>query len=303
MHARLCAARIRLAARAISRSGKYARAPFYMIHQMTTNLSDHIRIILVEPENPINVGNVMRAIKNMGFSQLYLVHPAEMDLQKTQISAHRSTDILENIHICDTLDEALAGVHESYGFSARMRSETWASLDMESAVGRAIAISQRDQQVAYVFGRERTGLTNDELMRCTCRVHIETSTYSSLNLAQAVLLAVYATFRQSKAPANAQQTVAKIDNHLPTSAPATMDAQKRLIDRIESMLVDISYFKSQAPGSAMHRIQNILMRAELHDDEIQLLMGICAEVTNYARLIERGIRPPKIKADGSIREN
>ena len=264
---------------------------------------DRIRIILVEPENPINVGNVMRAMKNMGFSALTLVHPAEMDLQKTQISAHRTADLLENIRICDTLDEALAGVHESYGFSARVRSETWATLDMESAVGRAIAVTKNEQNVAYVFGRERTGLTNDELLRCTCRVHIETSSYSSLNLAQAVLLAVYATFRQGK---NSDETAAspvvtRIDNHLPTSVPATMDAQRRLISRIESMLVDISYFKSQAPNSAMHRIQNILMRAELHDDEIQLLMGICAEVTNYARLIERGIRPPKIQSDGTIK--
>lgn len=264
---------------------------------------ERIRIVLVEPENPINVGTVMRAMKNMGFSELYLVHPAEMDMQKTQISAHRTDDLLQNIHTCDTLDEALTGVHESYGFSARTRSETWATLDMESAVGRAISITRNDQNVAYVFGRERTGLTNDELLRCTCRVHIETSSYSSLNLAQAVLLAVYATFRQSKSAGNSpvSRPVVQIDNHLPTSVPATIDAQRRLIERIESMLVDISYFKSQAPNSAMHRIQNILMRADLHDDEIQLLMGICAEVSNYARLIERGIRPPKIQANGKLK--
>ena len=149
--------------------------------------------MLVEPENPINVGTVIRAMKNMGFRHLYLVHPVEMDLQMTQISAHHSLDMLESIVIVDTLAEALVGIKESYGFSARQRSQTWASLDMESAVGRAYEIAKSGQEVAYVFGRERTGLTNEELNACSCRVHIETTEYSSLNLAQAVLLALYST--------------------------------------------------------------------------------------------------------------
>ena len=75
------------------------------------NLLDSFKVVLVEPQNPINVGTVIRAMKNMGLKHLTLVHPAEMDLQKTQISAHRTEDLLQNIQICDSLDEALQGIH------------------------------------------------------------------------------------------------------------------------------------------------------------------------------------------------
>ena len=89
---------------------------------MSYSLLDQFVVVLVEPQNPINVGNVMRAMKNMGLSHLYLVNPAPMDLSRTQISAHRTQDYLENLKIFPTLDEALEGMHQSYGFSARERS-------------------------------------------------------------------------------------------------------------------------------------------------------------------------------------
>ena len=257
---------------------------------------DQYRIVLVEPEKPINVGTVMRAMKNMGFHNLYLVNPVEMDLQQTQISAHHSEDMLSRIVIVKTLEEALDGIRESYGFSARQRSKTWASLDLASATSRSIQLVKSEQKVAYVFGRERTGLTNEELDACHCRVHIETADYASLNLAQAVLLAMYEATRQLRT--NDVQSPAELpalDSHAPNTLPATCDDISRLMSRIENMLVEIGFFKSQDPNSALRRLKNIVQRADLHDDEVRLLLGVCAEVTNYAQLIERGIRPDKIR--------
>ena len=267
------------------------------------NCLDECRIVLVEPENPINVGTVIRAMKNMGFKHLYLVNPVEMDLMQTQISAHHSLDMLDSVVVVKSLDEALAGVKESYGFSARRRSQTWASLDMESAVVRALGIAQTGQNVAYVFGRERTGLTNEELNACSCRVHIETTEYSSLNLAQAVLLAVYSTSRLLKKtgdnPAN-PEILHGLDNYAPNTVPATYEEIHRLMQNISEMLVNIGFFKSEAPTSALRRIKNIVERAELHDDEVRLLLGICAEVSNYARLLARGIEPSKKRPKGCL---
>ncbi len=265
---------------------------------------DSFKIVLVEPQNPINVGTVIRAMKNMGLRRLVLVHPAEMDLEKTQISAHHTEDMLANIEVFDTLDEALTDVHESFGFSARKRTQTWASLEMESAVARSLQLADSGQKIAFVFGREQTGLTNEELCRCSCQVHIETSDYSSLNLAQAVLLAAYSLLRQSHTSAEeiSHQAAQKLENHAPGSRPATQDERIRLLKRLEDALVEIGYYKSPDPNTAIHRIQNLLNRAELHNDEYHLLMGIVAEIHNYAKLRERGIEPKKIRPVKSLGE-
>ena len=264
---------------------------------------DLYKIILVEPQNPINVGNVMRAMKNMGLRHLALVNPAEMDMARTQISAHRTEDLLETIEVFPTLDEALAGIHESYGFSARKRTQTWASLEMESAVARSLKLADQDLKIAFVFGREQSGLTNEELARCSCRVHIETSDYTSLNLAQAVLLASYALLRQARTPQCAAQPAAPLENHAPNTRPATQDEQLRLLKTLENALVDIGYFKSPDPNTAIHRVHNILTRTDLHNDEYHLLMGIVKEISNYAALMEKGIPIKKIRPAKSLSES
>lgn len=267
-------------------------------------------VILVEAQNPINLGNVMRAMKNMGLSQLSLVRPGVMDLSKTQISAHRTEDMLATMRVFDSLDEALSEVHESFGFSARTRTRTWSSLEMEEASDRAVSLAQHQRQVALVFGREQTGLSNEELACCTHRVHIATSPYSSLNLSQAVLLASHAIFRRLEAledleaaktlPSNEVASLGKIDNFAPGSVPATLIEQRRLLKRCAEMLCDIGYFKSDSKNSAIHRLQNIIHRAELRDDEIRLLLGICSEVSNYAQLLARGIEPSRCRPDFSL---
>ena len=94
------------------------------------DILDGFRIVLVEPQNPINLGTVIRAMKNMGLRRLRLVNPAAMDLDKTQVSAHRTEDVLSQMEIYSSLDDALSDVHVSYGFSARHRTRTWASLEM-----------------------------------------------------------------------------------------------------------------------------------------------------------------------------
>lgn len=262
------------------------------------------KIILVEPQNPINVGTVMRAMKNMGLSRLALVHPAPMALERTQISAHHTQDMLDNIEIYDTLDDALLDVHESFGFSARKRTQTWASLEMENAVERSLALANKGQNIAFVFGREQTGLTNEELARCSCLVHISTSDYSSLNLAQAVLLACYSLLRQSRTPTEMlSASVPKLENHAPGSRPATQDERIRLMKTLEDALVEIGYFKSPDPNTAIHRVQNIFNRAELHNDEYHLLMGIFKEFLNYTGLIARGVTPKKIRPAKSLGED
>ena len=264
-------------------------------------MTDAFSIILVEPQNPINLGTVIRAMKNMGFGRLSLVNPAPMAFDKTQISAHHTEDMLERMACFKTLDEALQECHESYGFSARVRSQTWATVAVEDAVARMLGVSERRGRVAMVFGREQTGLTNEELERCTFQVHIPTTEYSSLNLAQAVLIAMYEIRRQrQKGETHVEAACQEIGNYAPGSLPATLDQQRRLVQAIGDALVQVGYFKSEAPNAAVHRVQNILTRARLHEDEIHLLMGMCREVGNYARLLKRGIEPTTFRPKNSL---
>ncbi len=264
-------------------------------------LSDQYTVILVEPQNPINLGTVIRAMKNMGVRHLSLVKPAEMDWEKTQISAHKTREYLDTMETFDTLDDALAGFQESYGFSARHRTQAWASLPVEEAVERSLHLAAEDRKIAFVFGREQTGLTNDELERCTFRVHIPTSDYTSLNLAQAVLISLHELFRQTNKPSAPKENANNIiNNYSKDSRPATLDEQRRLLKKMGDTLVEIGYFKSELPNTAVHRLQNILSRAQLHDDEIHLLMGMCTEVSTYAKLIKRGIEPSKFRPKDSL---
>ena len=288
-----------------SLSSRPNQAAYFLIMNDIPSCLDAFKIVLVEPQNPINVGTVIRAMKNMGLKNLVLVNPAPMALEKTQISAHHTEDMLENIQIFNTLDDALSDVHESFGFSARKRTQTWASLEMESAVSRCLSLANAGQKIAFVFGREQTGLTNEELCRCSCQVHIATSDYSSLNLSQAVLLAAYSLLRQSRLTAQSSAPLdtphpSKLDNFAPNTRPATQDEKIRLLKHLENALVEIGYFKSPDPNTAIHRIHNIINRAELHDDEYHLLMGIISEITNYSKLMELGTTPRKIRPAKSL---
>ena len=247
-------------------------------------------VVLVEPQNPINLGTVIRAMKTMGMGRLRLVNPAAMDLDRTQISAHRTEDIVARMEVYGTLDEALSDMHVTYGFSARHRTRAWASLEMEDAVGRALGEIRDGLNVALVFGREQSGLTNDELARCQYRVHIRTSDYTSLNLAQAVLLASYSAFRQAGLGSMASQ-----ENYMKGTRPATQEEQTRLLKRIHETMIEVGFYKAATKSTAMHRVHNILTRASLHDDEVRLLLGMFSEVLNYARLVDRGVRPEKIR--------
>ena len=146
----------------------------------------NIRIVLVETSHTGNMGSVARAMKTMGLTNLWLVNPlVKPDSQAIALAAGAS-DVIGNAQIVDTLDEALAGCSLVVGTSARSRTLPWPMLDPRECGLKSIAEGQH-APVALVFGRERVGLTNDELQKCHYHVAIAANPeYSSLNLAMAV---------------------------------------------------------------------------------------------------------------------
>ena len=152
----------------------------------------NIRVVLVNPSHPGNIGGVARAMKNMCLSRLYVVaspqHVLASDARARAVSA---LDVLEQAVVVDTLDEAIAECSYVVGASARLRTIPWPTYDPHVCAQQVVTLAHTTQ-VALVFGREDTGLHNDELEKCQSLVYIPANAdYSSLNLAAAVQVLVY----------------------------------------------------------------------------------------------------------------
>ena len=151
--------------------------------------SNSIRFVLCRPSHPGNIGAAARAIKTMGFRDLRLVAPERYPAPEAQWLAAHAGDVLETAVVCRTLDEAIRDCVHAFALSARAREWSPEVLDVRSAAGRAVAM---DGLVAFVFGNETAGLTNEEVFACQSLVHIPAARESSsLNLAQAVQVVAY----------------------------------------------------------------------------------------------------------------
>lgn len=148
-----------------------------------------IRFVLCRPSHPGNIGAAARAMKTMGFSDLRLVAPERYPAPEAQWMATNAGDILQNARVCSSLKEAIEDCVATFALSARGREWSPQVLDVRTAAARALEAAG---DVAFVFGNEQAGLTNDELFACQNLVHIPASKdFSSLNLAQAVQVAAY----------------------------------------------------------------------------------------------------------------
>ena len=152
---------------------------------------ENIRIVLVETSHTGNMGSTARAMKTMGLSNLYLVNPlVEPDSHAIALSAGAS-DVIGNAKIVKSLDEALEGCKLVIGTSARSRTLSWPMVEPRECGVKSVEQS-KESPVAIVFGRERVGLTNEELQKCNYHLYIPTNPeYGSLNLAMAVQLVSY----------------------------------------------------------------------------------------------------------------
>lgn len=229
---------------------------------------DRIRIVLVETSHPGNVGAAARAMKVMGLSRLMLVAPRYADVltQPDAIAfASGANDLLEHASIHATLDDALAGCTHAIAMSAREREYAPPLATLREAAAEASSRAGH-ADVAFVFGSERYGLSNDDVLRCQARCRVETSAaYGSLNLAQAVQLVAYEC-----------RLAAQI---IPTSISdeplaATHEEREALIDHLEQGLLAIGYLDPANPKKLMPRLRRLFARARLERDEVQWLRGI-----------------------------
>ena len=148
-----------------------------------------IRIVLCRPSHPGNIGAAARAMKTMGLTDLRLIAPEKFPAPEAQWMATHAQDVLETARVHETLEEAIKDCVAAFALSARPREWSPQVLDVRTAAARAVEMNDK---VAFVFGNETAGLTNEEMFACQFLVHIPANPgFSSLNLAQAVQVAAY----------------------------------------------------------------------------------------------------------------
>jgi TrmH family RNA methyltransferase len=159
---------------------------------MATQALRHVVVVLHEPQDPVNIGAVVRAMKNMGLGRLRLVNPGDFDPYRIHGVAHTGMDVIESAEICDRLADAVADARLVLGTTARERRARRNYRRPRDAAAEILAAASEGGEVAVVFGREDCGLTNDDLDRCDRVIVIPTHPdHPSLNLAQAVMIVEY----------------------------------------------------------------------------------------------------------------
>ncbi|MBS0849048.1 tRNA (cytosine(32)/uridine(32)-2'-O)-methyltransferase TrmJ [Citrobacter sp. JGM124] len=238
----------------------------------------NVRIVLVETSHTGNMGSVARAMKTMGLTNLWLVNPlVRPDSQAIALAAGAS-DVIGNAQIVDTLDEALAGCSLVVGTSARSRTLPWPMLDPRECGIKSVTEAQ-NTPVAIVFGRERVGLTNDELQKCHYHVAIQANPeYSSLNLAMAVQILAYEVRIAWLATQNEGQEAQQNpeEEHYPL-----VDDLERFYGHLEKALSNSGFIRPTHPGQVMSRLRRLFTRARPESQELNILRGMLTSLEQH----------------------
>jgi TrmH family RNA methyltransferase len=240
-----------------------------------------VRVVLYEPQDPVNIAATIRAMKNMGCSNLYLVRSVEYDPWRLEGIAHDTGDIIERIRNCDTIEEALEGCIRVAGFTARRRA---AKRDVTTprAASTEMLDSARAGPVALLFGREDKGLPNEILDRAHVVVTIPTTEHASLNLAQAVLIALYELHLSA---ADATRSLAPPRKDAP---PATTEEYEKLFADVERGLYAVDFFKTRFHEHIMRSVRTLFYRAAPDSRELALLRAIFIEIVRTIDRITKG---------------
>jgi len=227
---------------------------------------DSISIILVRPRFPENIGSAARAMKNMGIHRLIVVDgcsPLHMNAYKLASGAE---EILERAEECPTLSEAISGMGCVAGTTSETGKERTPLLTPKELAAKLIPISKKNF-IGLVFGSEKEGLKNEELSLCHLYARIPSfESFSTLNLAQAVMVLCYELFQSSTA------TLAC------STRMASSEQAERMFAHMEKTLLDIGFLEADKPKRIMRTLRRLLARSRMEERDIQILQGIWSKV-------------------------
>ncbi len=238
---------------------------------MSGSRLDAIRVVLFETQDLVNVAAVIRAMKNMGVNDLRLVNAVPLDAWRIQGIAHDTGDVIEKAREHATLDEAVADCVLVAAFTARHRAARWSVATPREVVDRLLDATA-DGPVALLFGREDRGLPNEALDRANVHVSIPTTRYASLNLAQAVMVALYEVHVAAGDATRARKPPRK-------DAPPPEAAElERFHADAEAALRAIDFFKTRYPEHVLRAIRSLVTRADPNARELSLMRAMAIEV-------------------------
>lgn len=231
-------------------------------------MKSNIRIVLVNTTHPGNIGAAARAMKTMGLERLYLVQPQGFPCAEATARASGADDLLANAVVCQSLEQALAGCRFAVGASARSRRISWPVENPRQCAGRLLRESEQGE-VALVFGREHSGLSNEELEKCHYLVHIPSNPdFSSLNLAAAVQVLSYELMMAETGEAVRSGEEAR------ELVPA--EEMESFFDHLQQTLVELEFLDAHQPRKLMRRLRRLFNRARLDKTEVNILRGVLA---------------------------
>ena len=236
----------------------------------TVERQSKIRMVLVNTTHPGNIGGAARAIKNMGLTELYLVQPREYPAPRAVWRAAGARDILTNVKVVESLDEAIAGCGLVVGTSARERRIPWPLINPREC-GEKIWGEAARHDVALLFGREDRGLTNAELQKCHYHVHIPSNPdYSSLNLATAVQVLAYEVRMASLQDENGVlPSMDEWDQPL-----ATADELELFHHHLAETMAMLNFYDPDNPKQLLTRMRRLFNRTRMDKMEVSMLRGL-----------------------------
>ena len=236
-------------------------------------LLENIKIVMIGTTHPGNIGAAARAMKNMMLSRMVLVDPQCPIGEIAYSRASGAHDVLDNREVCETLQQALAGCTLAVATTARLRSLPWPLVTPRRLAEKALEVSSAGGQVAVVFGREHSGLTNEEIQLCNLMLTIPTNPdFPSPKVASAIQVGAYELMVSSDSAPIENPPAEKDD------MPATHDEVEGMLAHLQHVIEQSGFVNPQQPGLIMQRLRRLYLRNELSKNEVNILRGILKSV-------------------------
>ena len=236
-----------------------------------SSLKNKFEFILVEPSHPGNIGAAARAIKNMGFKNLSLINPKDFPNDESFYRAKGAKDILENVKIYQDLSTSLNDATLIFGTSARTRTIPWPT-KTSSELSKILkkALENINAKIFFVFGREISGLTNEELQMCDYHIKIPTDEeFSSLNLSHAVQIISYVL----KMEIDNINLIPEVKDKTPT-----FQDNEYLIDHFDKVMKQIDFYDQENPKQVKTRVRRMIKRLQPDKLEMGILRGFLSKI-------------------------
>lgn len=227
-----------------------------------------IRIVLVSPRNPLNIGAAARAMSNFGFTDLRLVNPYEVAFKEVR-SAVRAGHVLENAEVFDNIASAVSDCSLVIGTTAGDRRNLHVPLYRLETAAQLIREHAAESPVALLFGSEKFGLSNDDLSHCHWTVRIPTrDEHASMNLGQTVAICLYELSRSA-----AQENI-----RFAPVRTASAEDQERLTTILLDLLSRSGYVNARTSASTELKVRRLIRRLPLPAADTETWLGIFRQI-------------------------